>query len=166
MSPEPDAFAQRVRRQPGRHRPWTRGQVRVVDSWPTRRDQPVSVALSPAGDRLALSVGHRLSVCDIVGGSRVESRLAMTCALAPGLTWSPDGGKLAFRDDDGQGRLVELPGPDDRSRGGGPGDGARSGEAMAFAPDGGRLAMLAPSLPGRMTLMVLTPDGSWPGSRS
>ncbi len=40
----------------------------MVDSWPTRRDQPVSVALSPAGDRLALSVGQRLSVSDIADG--------------------------------------------------------------------------------------------------
>ena len=41
-------------RPPDKYRPWTRRQVRTADSWPTRRDQPVSVALSPAGDRLAL----------------------------------------------------------------------------------------------------------------
>ena len=85
-------------RQPDRYRPWTRSQVWVADAWPTRRDQPVSVALSPAGNRLALSVGQRLSVSDITDGSRLQPRLQMACALAPGLTWSPGGDKLAFRD--------------------------------------------------------------------
>jgi small GTP-binding protein len=81
----------------------------------------------------------------------------MTCALSPGLAWSPAGDRLAFRDDDGQGRLVELSGP-----GCAPGAEARvvtlgAANAIAFAPDGDRLAVLAPSLPGRMTLMLMTP---------
>jgi GTPase SAR1 family protein len=130
----------------------------MVGSWPTRRDQPVSVALSPAGDRLALSVGQRLSVSDITDGSRVEPRLERACALAPGFTWSPDGDKLAFRDDDGLGRLLELaepvsaPGAETRMAALGPAN------AMAFAPDGDRLAVLAPSSPGRVTLMLIEPN--------
>ena len=71
------------------YRLWSRGQVRVADSWPTRRGQPVSVALSPAGDRLALAVGQRLSVLDVADSSLLESPLHMACALAPGRTWSP-----------------------------------------------------------------------------
>jgi GTPase SAR1 family protein/nucleotide-binding universal stress UspA family protein len=144
-------------RQPESHRPWSRGQARVADSWPTRRDQPVSVALSPAADRLALSVGQRLNVSVISDHSRGAPPLQLACALAPGLTWSPGGGKLAFRDDDGQGRLLDLSGPF-------PADGAEPRmetlgmtSAMAFAPDGDRLATLAPSLPGRMTLALLGP---------
>lgn len=99
---EADAFGNQAGRRPYRYGPWTRSQVWVADAWPTRRDQPVSVALSPAGNQLALSVGQRLSVSDITDGSRVQSRLQMACALAPGLTWSPDGDRLAFRDDGGQ----------------------------------------------------------------
>jgi WD40 repeat protein len=130
----------------------------MVASWPTRRDQPVSVALSPAGDRLALSVGQRLSISDITDDSRVEPRLQLACALAPGLTWSPDGDKLAFRDDDGLGRLVELSGPISA-----PVPETRMAtlgapNAMAFAPDGDRLAVIAPSLPGRVTLKLIKPN--------
>ena len=99
---EADAFGNQAGRRPYRYGPWTRSQVWVADAWPTRRDQPVSVAFSPAGNQLALSVGQRLSVSDITDGSRVQSRLQMACALAPGLTWSPDGDRLAFRDDAGQ----------------------------------------------------------------
>jgi GTPase SAR1 family protein/nucleotide-binding universal stress UspA family protein len=79
----------------------------------------------------------------------------MACALAPGLTWSQGGDKLAFRDDNGQGRLVGLSGPisahgaEPRVSAFGP------ATAMAFTPDGDRLAVLAPSLPGRMTLMLI-----------
>jgi len=93
------------------YRPWSRGQVRVADSWPTRRDQPVSVALSPTAELLALSVGQRLSVSVISGGSRGEPLLQLACALAPGLTWSPSGDKLAFRDEDGKGWLLDLSRP-------------------------------------------------------
>jgi GTPase SAR1 family protein len=147
-------------RQPDRYRPWTPHQVRVADSWPTRRDQPVSVALTPAGDRLALSVGERLTVSDITDGSRRgEPRLQVACGLAPGLTWSPGGDKLAFRDDVGQGRLAVLPGPAS-------GHGAEpqvsalgAASAMAFAPGDERLAVLAPSsLPGQATLMLIKPN--------
>jgi WD40 repeat protein len=155
---EPGAFPKPARRQAGSYRPWTRSQVRVVDSWPTRRDQPVSVALSPAGDRLALSVGQRLSVSDLTDGSRVGPRLQLACALAPGLTWSPGGDKLGFRDDDGQGRLVQLPGPISSS-GAEPRITALGAvNAMAFVPDGDRLAVLTPSLPGRITLMLIKPN--------
>lgn len=105
---EPAVFVDPAQRQPDSHRPWSRRQVWVVGSWPTRRDQPVSVALSPDANRLALAVGQRLSVSVITDRTRVEPRLQMACALAPGLAWSPDGNKLAFRDDDGQGRLIDL----------------------------------------------------------
>jgi GTPase SAR1 family protein len=130
----------------------------VVDSWP-RRDQPVSVALSPVGDRLALSVGQRLTVSDITDGPGIEPRLQMGCALAPGLTWSPSGDRLAFRDDDGQGRLIAMPGTISA-----PGADTRMpalapGSAMAFAPDGDRLAVLAPSQPGRMKLTLIKSNG-------
>jgi WD40 repeat protein len=100
---EPDDSPGPARRQPDQYRPWTRRQVRTADSWPTGRDQPVSVALSPVGDRLALSVGQRLSVRDITDSSHV-THIPIACALAPGLAWSPGGDKLAFRDDAGWGR--------------------------------------------------------------
>ena len=126
----------------------------MADAWPTRRDQPVSVALAPTGSRLALSVGQRLNVSDIIDGSRLQPRLQMACALAPGLTWSPDGDKLAFRDDAGQGRLVDL------SEQASPPEAEILGAAnsIAFIPGSDRLAMLAPSLPGRMTLMLVKPN--------
>ena len=148
-------------RQPDKYRPWTRHQVRVADSWPTRRDQPVSVALTPLGDRLALSVGQRLTVSDIASGSRRgEPRLQVACALAPGLTWSSGGDKLAFRDDDGQGRLAVLPGPAS-AHGAEPQVSALgAASAMAFAPGDDRLAVLAPPLPGRTTptLTLIKPN--------
>ena len=158
MPEEPGAFGGSARRQPGRYRPWTQGQVRVVDAWPTHRNQPVSVALSPGGDRLALSVGQRLSVLDITAGPRAAPQFQVACALAPALTWSPGGHKLAFRDEGGQGRLVELSGPVPAS-----GMEARIAalgpvNAMAFAPDDERLAILAQSLPGRMTLRLIKPN--------
>ena len=109
MPAEPDAFTGPARRQPDHYRPWTRRQVRTADSWQDRRDQPVSVALSPAGDRLALSVGQRLSILDVTRSSRV-THIPVACALAPGLTWSPGGDKLAFRDDAGHGRVADLSG--------------------------------------------------------
>jgi len=143
---------------PIQHRPWSRGQVRLVDSWPTRRDQPVSVALSPAGDRLALSVGQRLSVLDITDGSRATHHFPVACSLAPGLTWSPDGGRLAYRDDDGQGWVADLSG--EASQGTERRMSALGqASAMAFFPHHrDRLAVLEPTSPGRMTLMVIGPN--------
>jgi GTPase SAR1 family protein len=128
--------------------------------WPGRRDQLVSVALSPTGDRLAHSVGPRLSVSSTAGRPRVEYRLPVACALSPGLTWSPDGASLAFRDDGGQGRVVDLSGVFSPA-----GTQARipflgTASALAFVPgDDQQLAILAPSLPGRMTLRLIRLDG-------
>lgn len=141
-----------------KYRPWTRRQVRTADVWPTRRDQPVSVALSPAGDRMAFSVGQRIRVMAISDDPRTAQQLKQACALAPGLTWSPDGDKLAFRDDDSQGWVIDLSGhvsfhEEERrmlSLG--------SASAMAFIPDSDRLAVLAASLPGRVTLKVIGPN--------
>lgn len=132
-------------------RPWSGGQVHVAHSWPTRRDQQVSVALSPAADRLALSIGQRLSIAAITGNSLGVPLAQLTCALAPGLAWSPDGRRLAFRDDRGRGRLLDLsdldPDPRPESIG--------LASAVAFAPDSDRLIRLAQSLPGKMTLSML-----------
>ena len=137
--------------------PWSPNQVRTATSWPTRRDQPVNVALSPTADHLALSIGQQLNVCPVSGLSLGEPTVRLSCALTPGLTWSPAGDKLAFRDEDGRCRLVDLSRLGDRPNGeaimelGG-------GSAMAFAPDSGRLVTLTPSLPGRMALTLFGPD--------
>jgi GTPase SAR1 family protein len=151
MRQEPGAVTETTR---DACRPWARWQVRSVDAWPTRRDQPVSVALSPTGGRLALSVGRRLTISDIIDGSRIEPLHKLDCAPAPGLTWSPGGDTLAFRDGNGQGRLIEASGLASPAGAGtlGPVN------AMAFAPDSDRLAILAPSLQGRMTLMLMKPN--------
>jgi WD40 repeat protein len=153
----PPSRASSARGQAQNHRPWSLSQVTVADSWPTRRGQPVSVALSPTRNRLALSVGQRLSISATSGRSCSGPLFQLACALAPGLTWSPDGDKLAYRDEDGKGRVLDLSG---RS----PGDGEAveavafgMTSAMAFAPDGDRLATLSPSLPDRMTLTVFRP---------
>jgi len=155
---EPGEFAIPAADQRGRFWPWTRGQVRVAGEWPARRDQLVSLALSPAGNRLAHSVGPRLGVSDTTDDTRAEYRLPVACALSPALAWSPDGGRLAFRDDGGQGRIVDLSGP--LSAAGAqariPGLGAAS--ALAFVPGTDRLAVLAPSLPGQMALRLIRPD--------
>jgi GTPase SAR1 family protein len=149
--------------QSGRCLPWTSGQVRVAVYWSARRDQLISVALSPAGDRLAHSVGPRLGISGIGDGSRAEYRVPVACALSPGLTWSPDGAKLAFRDDGGHGRVVDLPGSLSVA-----GTQARipflgAASALAFVPGSDdRLAILAPSLPGHMTLMLIRPDSDRP----
>jgi GTPase SAR1 family protein len=151
-----DAFGNPAGRVP--YRSWTRGQVWVAGAWPDRRDQRVSVALSPGANRIALSVGHLLRVSDITDGALGQSRLQRACALAPGLTWSPDGSRLAFRDEDGQGRLVDLSGPlsslaaETRTQALG------AATSLAFVPGGDRLAMLVPSVPGRMTLKVVEPN--------
>ncbi len=151
-----DAFGNPAGRRP--YRPWTRSQVWVADAWPDRRDQRVSVALSPAANRIALSVGHLLSVSDITDGALGQSRLQLACALAPGLTWSPDGNRLAFRDEDGQGRLADLservPSPATETRT----QALGAATSLAFVPGGDRLAVLGPSVQGRMTLKVVEPD--------
>lgn len=142
------------RRQSGNGRPWSARQVRVADSWPTRRGQPVSVALSPTGGHLAFSVGQRLNVSPIADDCCGEPMFQLACALAPGLAWSQGGDRLAFRDDDGKGRVLRL----SEATAGASGDpqldelGPTSG--MAFAPTDGRLATLAPSLPDRMILAL------------
>jgi GTPase SAR1 family protein len=129
----------------------------VFDSWPHRRGQPVSVALAPSAGRLAFSVGQWLSVSAVADGSRVEPRLRLACALAPGLTWSPAGDKLAFRDDDGQGRLLDLSESIPASAVEARMTALGATNAMAFAPDSERMAMLAQALPGRMTLTLTRP---------
>jgi GTPase SAR1 family protein len=117
------------------------------------------VALSPAGDRLALSVGQRIRILGLSDDPGVAQQLKETCALAPGLTWSPGGDKLAFRNDDGQGRVIDLSGhasfqeAERRMLALGP------ASAMAFIPGSDRLAVLSASFPGRMTLKVIGPNG-------
>jgi GTPase SAR1 family protein len=86
-----------------------------------------------------------------------EPVVQRSCALTPGLTWSQDGDTLAFRDEESRGRLLNLsalptcPGGEAIMELGG-------ASAMAFAPDGGRLVTLRPSLPGRMTLTLFGAD--------
>ena len=162
MRQDPGGFAMPATGQPGRDGPWTSAQVRMATFWPGRRDQLVSVALSPTGDRLAHSVGPRLSVSSTAGNPRVEYRLPVLCGLSPGLTWSPDGTRLAFRDDSGQARVVDLSGL--LSPGGAQARIPLLGmaSALAFVPGDDRVAILAPSLPGRMTLCLTRPDGDRP----
>ncbi len=144
-----------TRQRPQTHRPWSQAQVRVADSWPTKRGQPVSVALSPTADRLALSVGQRLSVSAISDRqTRGEPLYQLACALAPGLAWSPAGDKLAFRDVDGRCRVLSLAGEVPVVDGEVQTELLGVTSAMAFSPGGERLATLAPSLPGRMTLTL------------
>jgi len=145
-------------RQPDEYRPWTGRQVRTADSWPTRGDQPISVALAPAGDRLALSIGQRIRILGTGDAPTAAWQLKQACAPAPALTWSPDGVKLAFRDEHGRGRVIDLAGhvsvqeAERRMLALGP------TSAMAFLPDGNRLAVLTASSPGRMTLTVIGPN--------
>ena len=116
------------------------------------------MALSPVGDRLALFVGQRIRILGISDDPREAQQLKQTCALAPGLTWSPGGDKLAFRDEDGQGRVIDLSGhvsfqdAERRILALGP------ASAIAFIPDSDRLAVLSASSPGRMTLKAIEPN--------
>ena len=143
--------------RPGPYGPWSPSQVQMAKSWPTRRDQPVSVALSPTADHLAWSVGQRLHVCPVSGLALGEPIVQLACALTPGLTWSQAGDKLAFRDEDSRGRLLDLPSLA-TCPGGEAFMGSFGASAMAFSPDGDRLVTLAPSLPGRMTMTLLGAD--------
>ena len=137
------------------HRPWSPTQVRVADSWPTKRGQPVSVALSPTADRLALSVGERLSVSAISDRrSSGELLYQLPCALAPRLVWAPTGNKLAFRDAEGRCQILDLPGEVPVIDGQVQTELLGVASAIAFSPDGERLATLAPSLQGRLTLTL------------
>ena len=116
------------------------------------------MALSPAGDRLALSIGQRIRILSIGDDGSTAQQLKQTCALAPGLTWSPGGDKLAFRDDDGQGRVVDLSGQVSLQAAERRMLTLGSASAIAFIPDSDRLAVLAASAPGRMTLTVIGPN--------
>jgi len=153
-----DAFGNPAGRPPYRYRPWTRGRVRVAGAWPDRRDQPVSVALSPAGSRLALSVGHRLSVADITDGSLGQPSFQAACAPTPGLTWSPDGEKLGFRDDAGQGRLADLSEKASATAAETRVQALGAANSLAFVPGSRRLAVLVLSSQGRMTLKLIEPN--------
>jgi GTPase SAR1 family protein len=132
--------------------------VRKAGSWPTHRDEPISLALSPVGDRLALSVGQRIRILDVDDDLPAAHQLKQTCAPAPGLTWSPGGDKLAFRDDDGQGRVIDLSGRVFRQEAERQLLALGPASAMAFIPDTDRLAVLAASSPGRMTLRLIEPN--------
>jgi GTPase SAR1 family protein/nucleotide-binding universal stress UspA family protein len=135
----------------------------VVNSWPANRNQQVSVALSPSKEKLALSVGPQLKIFAITDDYRATELLQLTCAHAPGLAWAPDGERLAYRDDEGHGLVLDLTGSvtaaDVESRTLDLG----SASAMAFAPDSERLAMLVPSMPGRMKITLVRPrhGGVW-----
>jgi len=118
----------------------------------------VSVALSPVGNRLALSVGQRIRILDVSDGDSAAQQLKQSCALAPGLTWSPAGDKLAFRDDDGRGRIIDLAGHVSFQEAERRMLALGSASAMAFIPDGDRLAVLSAPVPGRMTLAVIGPN--------
>jgi len=145
-------------RQPDDYLPWTRRQVRTADSWPTHRDEPVSVALSPDGDRLALTVGQRIKILDISDDPGTAQQLKQSCAPTPGLAWSPGGEKLAFRDDNGQGRVIDLSGDASSQEAERQMAALGPASAVAFIPDSDRLAVVAASLPGRMTLTVIGPN--------
>jgi GTPase SAR1 family protein/transcriptional regulator with XRE-family HTH domain/nucleotide-binding universal stress UspA family protein len=151
--------ADRNSARPRGHRPWSKTQVRVADSWPDRRGHPVSLALSPTADRVAMSVGQRLTVATISGRALGKPLYRMACALAPGLAWSSAGDKLAFRDNDGRCRVLDLAGQVPVVDGEVQTQMLGVTSAMAFSPEGEGLATLAPSLPGRMTLSLRRPGG-------
>lgn len=151
-------FLPKAPRHPEHHRPWSLGQVRVAGSWPTFQNLPVSVALSPTAECLAVSVGQQLHVARLSGHSVSAPQLWLACAVAPRMAWSPDGAKLAFRDDDGIGRLLDMSGTVPTPDGQAMTEAFGPASAMAFAPSGDRIAVLAPSLAGRMALTLRGPD--------
>jgi GTPase SAR1 family protein/nucleotide-binding universal stress UspA family protein len=102
-------------------------------------------------------VGQWLNVSVISGHSRGEQLFHLACALAPGLTWAPGGDKLAFRDEDGRGQVLDVSGQVPANGDEPPTGALGTACVMAFAPQGKLLATLAPSLPGRMTLTLLGP---------
>jgi GTPase SAR1 family protein/nucleotide-binding universal stress UspA family protein len=157
MSQTPDSPAGPPRDPGG---PWAARQVKRIDSWPDRRDQPVSVALSPSGARLALAVGDRLTLWDIVDGAPAGPPLQLPCGLQAGLAWSPSGDRLAFRGENGKGQVVDLQGqacsPETKPRVSVLG----SASAVAFLPDSDQLAVLTQPWPGRMTLQLVGADGA------
>lgn len=124
----------------------------MASTWSARHDQPVSVAISPAGDRVALSVGQRLTIWPALGRSRNAAPLSLACAPTPGLTWSPGGRQLVFRGDDGEGRVLDLSDPGTSAEP--PVKKLGDASAVAFAPSGPGLAVLVRSLPDRMTLTL------------
>jgi GTPase SAR1 family protein/nucleotide-binding universal stress UspA family protein len=132
--------------------------VRSADSWPAPGDQPITVALAPAGDRLALSVGQRIRILGTADGSGAAQQLKQTCAPAPGLTWSPGGDKLAFRDEHGRGRVIDLSGQVSVQEAEREMLALGPASAMAFIPDSDQLAVLTASSPGRMTLTLTGPN--------
>jgi GTPase SAR1 family protein len=103
-------------------------------------------------------VGKRLNVADITDGALGQPRFQMACASAPALAWSPDGEKLAFRDDAGQGRLVDLSGPVSPAAAEIRVQALGAANSLAFVPGGDRLAVLVLSAQGRMTLKLIEPN--------
>jgi WD40 repeat protein len=95
--------------------------------------------------------GQRLTVSPISDGTCGEPLVQVACALNSGLTWSPTGDKLGFRDEDGKARLLDL--SELKA-----GETLGTASAMAFSPQGDRLAALAASLPGGMTVVLLGAD--------
>lgn len=135
------------------------GQSLPAWAWPERVGQPVSLAVSPAADRLAVLVGQRLVVSQVAGSSLGDPLIQLACAPFPALAWSPDGGSLAFTDDDGRGRVLDLSGSFPVVGEAVPAELSASVDAMAFSPEGGRLAIVTRAGPGRITLALLGADG-------
>jgi GTPase SAR1 family protein len=111
-------------------------------------------------DRLALSVGQRLLISDITSRSLGSPLASLPCAVSPNLMWSPIGDKLAFRDDGGKARVLDLSSPLPGAVGEYRTETLGPASAVAFAPDGSQVVKLAPSLLGRMTLTLFGADRS------